>query len=88
MIVKSKKSIGIFDINDETKEDEYHSFRMKYMDKEEYKRKYQNLKHLFYKKEWFLNLSKRFKCKAEIWDQNFVAYSNSKLRFNVVFKKL
>ena len=49
MISKANKKIAIFDINDKTKENEYHKIRMADMNEEDYKKKYQGLEHLFYR---------------------------------------
>ena len=87
MINKSNKKIAIFDINDKAKENEYHKTRMADMNKEDYKKKYQGLEHMFYDKKWFDNIAKEFNLKINIFDQTFGKYSNSKLRFNVIMEK-
>jgi len=87
MISKANKKIAIFDINDKTKENEYHKIRMADMNKEDYKKKYQGLEHMFYDKEWFRDIAKEFNLKINIFDQTFEKYSNSKLRFNVIIEK-
>jgi hypothetical protein len=88
MINKANKKIAILDVNDETKENEYHRIRMENMNKQDYKKKYQGLEHMFYNKEWFENIAKEFNLKINIFDQTFKKYSNSKLRFNVIMEKL
>jgi hypothetical protein len=80
--------IAILDINDATKENEYHRIRMENMNEQDYKTKYQGLEHMFYNKEWFENIAKEFNLKIDIFDQTFKKYSNSKLRFNVIMEKL
>ena len=87
MIYKSNKKIAIFDINDKSKEDQYHQARMGGMDKQEYIEKYKGLEHLFYNKEWFEEIAKEFNLKISVFDQTFENYTNSKLRFNVVMEK-
>jgi hypothetical protein len=87
MIQKSNKKIGIFDINNEEKKEQYYLLRMKGMDKQEYKQKYQELEHLFYEKSWFEKMAKEFNLKISIFDQTFENYLNSSLRFNVIMEK-
>ena len=87
MINKSNKKIAIFDINDKSKESEYHKIRMQGMDEKEYKDKYEGLGHMFYEKTWFIDLANEFDCIVDIFDQDFEKYSNSKLRFNVIMEK-
>jgi len=87
MINKSNKKIAIFDINDKSKESEYHKIRMQGMDEKEYKDKYKGLGHMFYEKTCFVDLANEFGCIVDIFDQDFEKFSNSKLRFNVIMEK-
>jgi hypothetical protein len=87
MIKKSTKKIAILDINDKSKEYEYHKIRMASMNKDEYKNKYNGLEHMFYDKNWFKKIAKEFNMKIYIFDQAFENYSNSSLRFNVIMTK-
>ena len=84
---KANKAIAIFDINDKSKEKEYHKIRMADMDEEEYKLKYSGLEHMFYDKNWFKELADSLNCKIKTFDQTFEKYSNYKLRFNVIMEK-
>ena len=86
MIKKANKSIAIFDINDTAKEREYHKIRMKTMTREEYKKKYNGLEHLFFTKDFFRNIAKEHGLRIEIWDQSFKGYHNSQFRFNVIME--
>ncbi len=85
MIKKSRKKIGIFDINDISKKNEYHKIRMKKMGKE-YLRKYKGLDHLFYDKNFFYNIAKRYNLKIKIFNHTFKNYGNAELRFNVIME--
>ena len=87
MIKKARKKIAIFDINDKEKEYNYHDLRMKTMPEDEYKKKYKDLKHLFFPKNFFSSLAKNNNLKIEIWDQDSNIYSSSKFRFNVIMEK-
>jgi trans-aconitate methyltransferase len=88
MIHKSNKKIGIFDVNDKSKENQYHKTRMQCMNKEEYIEKYKGLEHLFYEKKWFKEIAREFDLKITIYDQDYKNYSNSSLRFNVIMEKI
>ena len=87
MIKKSNKKIGIFDINNKEKENKYHQTRMGSMHKKEYQKKYSGLEHMFYDKNWFKKIANEMNCNIEIFDQTFVKYSNSELRFNVIMER-
>ena len=87
MLKKANKKIGVFDVNDKTKEDVYHKIRMGNISEEEYKKKYEGLKHMFYDKKFFYDFANQFDLKIEIWDQDFENYCNSKLRFNVIMER-
>jgi trans-aconitate methyltransferase len=87
MIKKARKKIAIFDINDKEKEYNYHELRMQTMPRDEYKKKYKDLEHLFLPKEFFSELAKNNNLKIEIWDQDLNIYKSSKFRFNVIMEK-
>ena len=87
MIRKANKNIAILDINDKKKQAMYHDLRMQTMTKDDYKQKYAGLEHLFYTKDFFINIAKEHDLDIEIWDQSFEKYNNSKFRFNVIMRK-
>jgi len=87
MIEKANYKVAIFDVNDISKEQDYHKMRMQHMGEKEYQEKYQDLNHLFYKKEWFEEIADELNLKCEIYDQSFFKYENAKLRFNVIITK-
>ncbi len=87
MIKKSNNKVAILDINDASKEDLYHKIRGEKMGHENYKKKYEGLKHTFYRKGWFERIASKMDLNFEIFDQNFENYVNSKLRFNVIMEK-
>jgi len=87
MVKKANKKIAIFDINDKEKESIYYKIRMQTMSKQEYEKKYKNLKHIFFEKDFFVNYAKENNLKIIIWDQNFKKYKNSQYRFNVILTK-
>ena len=92
MVSLSKHKIAILDVCDLDKFDKYHSKRIeKFVEegfsKEEYEKKYKGLDHLFYDKNWFLDLARKYNLKANIVDQNYQNYGNSEFRFNVFLEK-
>lgn len=92
MMEKANNAIAILDVNDVEFEDVYHENRI-----EEYKRanlsekdywnKYDDLKHQFYPKKFFTDFGIKHNLKTEIYSQNINGYKNSKLRYNVFFRK-
>ena len=87
MLEKSTHKIAIFDINDASKKEEYHTIRMMGMSKDAYMKKYKGLEHMFYSKEWFKDVAKELNVKITVFDQTFKSYTNAKLRFNVILEK-
>jgi len=86
MLKKSASKVAIFDINDEEKKDKYHQVRMGKLSKVEYKQKYEGLDHLFYTKDWFIQVANKLNVSIEIFDQSYEGYANSSLRFNVIME--
>ena len=92
MIQFSSDKIAIFDINDQEKSENYYLDRMnKFLEqggtRKEYEQKYKNLNHLFYEKEWFINLAKKYNLKVKIIDQDYKKYGYAKYRFNAIYQK-
>ena len=92
MINFSNNKIAIFDINDREKCKNYYMDRMNLFieqggTKEEYEQKYKDLSHLFYEKEWFIGLAKKYNLKVKIIDQDYKKYDYAKYRFNAIYQK-
>ena len=92
MLFLSKNKIAILDVCDFDKFEQYDDKRLKRFieegfTKEQYRLKYEGLDHLFYKKNWFIELSEKHNLKIKINDQNYKNYGNSEFRFNVIFEK-
>lgn len=85
MLCISKNSIAVFDIPDLEKKDESESKRRKA--DENYDIKYNELRHLYYDKTWWLNLANELGCDMHIEDQCMKRYENSKFRYNVFMTK-
>ena len=92
MVTLSNNKIAILDVCDLDKFEKYHSKRIEKFiaegfSKEEYEKKYKGLDHLFYEKDWFLDLARKYNLQANIIDQNYKNYGNSEFRFNVFLEK-
>ena len=92
MIFKSNKVIGVFDVCDEEMKAEYHKERIENFVKEgfteaQYWEKYQNLDHLFYSRSFFESVANEFGLHLEFSPQTDPNYGNSRLRYNVTFRK-
>ena len=92
MIHLSDDKVAIFDINDQKKCKNYYIDRMnKFIDQggtqQEYERKYKNLNHLSYEKEWFIGLAKKYNLQVKIIDQDYKKYDYAKYRFNAIYQK-
>ncbi len=88
MFLKSNKIIAILDVNDKSKEGEYHNVRKQALSQGEYQQKYKGLNHLFYEKSWFVEFAKHNNCHITIQDQDIKNYLKSSLRFNVIMEKI
>ena len=81
MIMKANKSISIFDIPDLELKNESETFRKETIPN--YEESYANLKHLYYPKEWWVNIANELGLTAVIYNQNIKGYTNSDWRYNV-----
>ena len=81
--IKTKGYICILDIPDKSKEKVFIRKLKKEVGIEEYKKKYEKNKHIFYQKSFFKNFAKKNKLKVEIFDHYPISSENSKYRFNV-----
>jgi SAM-dependent methyltransferase len=76
----------ILDVNDQEKKAEFETVRRGNLGAEEYERRYANLAHLYYRRDWFENLGHPG-MDIEIFDRVIKGYGNSQYRFNVIFTK-
>jgi len=81
MLLKANKSISIFDIPDLELKNETEAFRKETIPN--YEESYSELKHLYYPKEWWVNIANELGLKAVIYNQNIKGYNNSEWRYNV-----
>jgi len=81
MIMKSKRSVSIFDIPDLALKHQCEEEREKTIP--DYKTKYSDLSHLYYSKEWWSDNINDLGLRFKIYDQNIKGYENSKWRYNI-----
>lgn len=87
MVKIAKKSVGVFDIPDLSKQNEALASRKAILGDAEYEKKYKDLNHLYYSKDWFGQVLSTAAVKITIEDQYIENYSNSQYRFNVFIYK-
>ena len=88
----AKRKFAILDVLDISKRDLFFSERMKnYIQEgfkeEDFHKRYKGLDHLFYSKDWFIELGNKLDLKIKIFDQVNENYEKSILGFNVIFTK-
>lgn len=82
MLEKSKKSLGIFQLLDAEKEEEYHAHRRANV--ENYEEHYKGLPKLFYSREFFREYAAKHRLKAEFYRDELAGYWNAPFEFNCV----
>jgi trans-aconitate methyltransferase len=87
MLSKAKKKIAILDINNIKKKNDAEKLRKSALSEEEYENKYSGLNHLFYDKNFFIDIAKQLDCTIEVFPQNIQEYGNNTFRFNVIITK-
>jgi len=83
MINKATKSIAILDVSDQEWKNKSLKIRKGNMTEEEYSKRYSGLDHLYYSKQWFIDIALKHNLKIEIEQQNINNYQNNSYRFNV-----
>lgn len=87
MLACSSHGVAILDVPDLEKKEEALTYRRGALSEKEYDERYRGLDHLYYKKNWFLDVVLDESVDIYIEDQNIEGYGNSKFRFNVFIKK-
>lgn len=83
MVKIAKKSIGVLEIPDLSKQAEALKMRKGKMGEAEYEEKYRGLEHLYFSKDWFDQVLANEAVTLTVEDQNIPGYRNSDYRFNV-----
>lgn len=81
MCQKAKFAVGLIDIHDAEKEDEFLKFRRKNIDN--YDEKYAGLEKLFYKREFFTKIAQQNNMEIEFCCQDTKGYWNNEYGYNV-----
>ena len=87
MISKAIKGIAILEVNDLNLKEESMVIRKGYLSNKEYEKRYTSLEHLYYSKQWFINIAHKNNLRVEIEQQNINNYKNNIYRFNVFMYK-
>ena len=85
MLLKSKYSLGLLDVHNIEKKNDFEAYRRKNI--ENYDVKYRDLKKLFYHKEFFYEWAKVNDCEIEFYDSYIAGYWNNEFVFDVYFFK-
>lgn len=83
MLAKSHGKVGILDIPDLSKKKYAMKLRRTQLGEENYKRKYEGLDHLYFAKEWFIQLAETMEIDIDITDQQLPGYTHNSYRYNV-----
>jgi trans-aconitate methyltransferase len=87
MLCKAKKAVAILDVSDINFKDNIEKAKKDSLGEEEYNKKYEGAGHLYYDRQWFLNLDLYY-FSIEIFSQEIKDYGYNDCRFNVIYKKL
>jgi trans-aconitate methyltransferase len=87
MLAMANKSVGVFDVPDLAKRERDIARRQAEIGEVEYAKRYKNLDHLYYSKDWFLENATRSGFRVEIEDQTWENYGNSDVRFNALMSE-
>lgn len=87
MIEKSNRIVAILEIPDIKLYEVSEKMRRGVIGEEEYKIKYAGLEHLYYDRDWFISLGKKYGLDTFIMNQSIDQYKNNDFRFNCIFKK-
>ena len=82
---KARWSLGLIDIHDIDKKEDFIAFRKKTV--ENYEERYKNLPKFFYSKQFFLDFAKNNDLEIIITDSNIEGYWNNDFVFNCYFYK-
>ncbi len=77
----------VLDINDASKQETFEAARRAQMPPGEYERLYRDLPHLFFEKEWWVNLGEKCGIRVSIYEQDIAGYGNAPFRYNALFEK-
>ncbi len=85
MIEKSGHSVGIFDVHDLAKKDDFLAYRRSVV--ENYDEKYKDTQHLFYPKSMFIEIAEECDCDVKFAHCALPGYWNAPFTYDVYFYK-
>lgn len=81
MCKKSNYSVGLIDVHDECKKDDFLKFRR--INIEDYDKKYIGLEKLFYRRDFFIEIAEKLNMEIVFQKQDTQGYWNNEFGFNV-----
>ena len=87
MLKKTKSKVVILDVNDKDKKYIAEKKRRNMLSQSEYEKKYKDLQHLYYNKQFFIDIAIKYNYKIKIFKQKIYNYSANFYRFNVIIDK-
>ena len=85
MIEKADHSVGIFDVHDLAKKEDFLNYRRSVI--ENYDEKYKDTQHLFYPKSMFIDIAERYDCDVKFAHCALPGYWNAAYTYDVYFYK-
>jgi len=83
MIMKAKKTVSVFDIPDIVKKDSSEAARRELIP--DYDEKYKDAPHLYYHKDWWMELGISLGLRCYVYEQRIPGYKNSDWRYNITY---
>jgi trans-aconitate methyltransferase len=87
MIAKSRQAVAILEVPDLSQRDTAERMRRDKLSTKIYEEKYAGLEHLYYTREWFLDIAATYNMKCTIIPSPIPNYAQSEFRFGAVFIK-
>jgi trans-aconitate methyltransferase len=87
MRVAAGRAVAILELPDAVTRGEAEAARRGLLSAEEYERKYAGLSHLYYDRNWFIELAEHHGLAAEIFQQDIAGYAQNAFRYNVLLRK-
>jgi trans-aconitate methyltransferase len=87
MIVKARRAIAILDVPDLSYRDAAERMRRDKFKADEYDRLYAGLEHLYYSRDWFVNIAAAHNMEHSIFTSPIPNYAQSEFRFGTVLVK-
>jgi trans-aconitate methyltransferase len=88
MIGKTISAVAILDIPYAGTREEAERVRRDQLTKERYEKKYEGLEHRYYAPQWFGEIAEKYECGCEHFDQLVPNCTQSRMRFNVLIRKV